>query len=295
MDLRKLRYFVTVVQEKNYSKAAKILHISQPSLSNAIMKLEHEAGMKLLERNTRGLSLTEAGKIYYLKSKDLLRKFDNTLKELDEMKEIGNGKISVGLIESSKFWFPKVVKDFKLIYPNVHFQLKEILGYDQVINSLIHHDVHFAVTNQLIYDEEIILAPLYKEKLILLTPVEDTLNEKDSITIRDLAEKDFIICTTGFQTRENVLQAFKNENINPNIMYEIERFETACSLVEQGLGVTILPESYIKYNHNPNIATHTIHSDFLVRSVYLAYLKERYLSPAIFQLIAIMEEFFRNE
>lgn len=64
MDLRQLRYFTTIVREKNFSKAAKMLHISQPSLSNAIMKLENEVGFQLLERNTRGLELTEAGGIF---------------------------------------------------------------------------------------------------------------------------------------------------------------------------------------------------------------------------------------
>lgn len=293
MDLRQLRYFITVVQEKNYSKAAKILHISQPSLSNAIMKLEYEVGMKLLERTTRGLSLTEAGNIYYMRSKELLRKFDNTLKELDEMKKIGNGKICIGLIESSKFWFPKVVKNFKENYPNVYFQLREILGYEQVIESLIHHDVHFSITNQPINDKEIILNPIYEEKLVLLTHSNDELNLKESISLHDLAHKDFIISTIGFQTRENVLHAFKNEKVTPNIMYEIERLETACSLIEQGLGVTILPESYIKYTNHPGITTRTIQSDLLKRTVYLARLKDRYLSPAIYELISMVEGFFK--
>ncbi|MGE6258372.1 LysR family transcriptional regulator [Heyndrickxia sporothermodurans] len=294
MDLRQLKYFITVVQEKNYSKAAKILHISQPSLSNAIMKLEHEVGMKLLERNTRGLFLTEAGNIYYLRAKELLRKFDNTLKELDEMKKVGNGKICVGLIESSKFWFPEVVKNFKETYPQVHFKIREILGHDQVIDSLIHHDVHFSITNQPINDKEIILTPIYEENLVLLTHIEDELNTKESISLEDLADKDFIISTTGFQTRENVLYAFKTEKVNPNIMFEIERLETACSLIEQGLGVTILPESYIKYTNHPSITTHTIKSDLLKRTVYLARLKDRYLSPAVYDLIHMVESFFNS-
>lgn len=293
MDLRQLRYFITVVQEKNYSKAAKILHISQPSLSNAIMKLEDMAGIKLLERNTRGLALTEAGNIYYLRSKELIRKFDNTLKELDEMKKIGNGNISVGLIESSKFWFPEILKKFKVSYPSVHFLLREILGQEQVIQSLIHHDVHFVITNQHIHHEEIIQTSLYNEKLVLLTHYGDELNEKDSITLHDLAKKEFIICTSGFQTRENVLRAFENENVSPNIVYEIERLETACSLIEQGLGITILPESYIKYTNNSKIRAQSINSDFLVRSVYLAHLKDRYLSTAVYELIEKVEGFFK--
>jgi len=288
MDLRQFRYFITVVQAKSYSKAAKSLHISQPSLSNAIMKLEEEAGIKLLERNTRGLTLTEAGNVFYERAKELLRKYENIQKELEEMKTVGNGIIRVGLIESSKLWFPKVVKKFKERYPNVQFQIKEILGHQQVHEALNHHDVHFVITNQPIYTDEISLTPIYEEKLILLTHYQDPLNEKEIISLQDLADKEFIICTSGFQTRENVLSAFENEKVTPNIMYEIERFETACSIIEQGLGVTILPENYVKFLNNPKIKSHPIESDSLKRTVYLAHLKERYLSPAVCELMEMV-------
>ncbi|WP_440706182.1 LysR family transcriptional regulator [Heyndrickxia oleronia] len=292
MEIRQLRYFITVVKEQSFSKAAKLLHISQPSLSNAIMKLEKEVGIKLLELNTRGLSLTDAGQIYFFRAEELIRSLENTHKELEEVKQIGNGKISIGLIESSMFWFPKVIKKFKKSFPKIEFKLKEILGEKQVIQSLIDYDIHFAVTNQPLSHEEIQLNPIYDERFILLTHEEDELNTKERITIPDLANRDFIICSTGFQTRENVLQAFANEQVTPKVMYEIERFETACSLIEQGLGITFLPESYIKHIHTSKIATHTIHSDFLKRTVYLAYLKDRHLSPAVHELMGRVERFF---
>lgn len=81
--------------------------------------------------------------------------------------------------------------------------------------------------------------------------------------MKDLAYRDFIISTAGFQTREDILTAFNNDNIKPNIMYKIERLVTACSLVENGLGITILPESYIKDYANPDIVTRQINSEFL--------------------------------
>ncbi|RHW39006.1 LysR family transcriptional regulator [Neobacillus notoginsengisoli] len=294
MDLRKLHYFITVAQEKNYSRAAKILHISQPSLSNAIIKLEEETGCQLLERNTRGLELTETGSIFYMRSVELLTKFNNMLKELEEMKQIGSGTISVGMIESAKFWFPKVINRFKADYANVHFRFNEILGQEKVIESLKQFDVHFTITNQPIKNEQIILTPIYNEKLVLVTRADDKLALRNSITLHDLQEKELIISAAGFQTRKDVLTAFKKENATPNIFYEIERFETACSLVEQGLGITIIPESYVKYSANPSLKAHSIESEHLERTVYLAYLKGRYLSPAVHRLFEEIKIFFKN-
>jgi DNA-binding transcriptional LysR family regulator len=295
MDLRQLRYFTTIVREKNFSKAAKMLHISQPSLSNAIMKLENEVGFQLLERNTRGLELTEAGGIFYTRSVDLLRRFDNMQVELKEMKDVGSGTVSIGSIESFKFWFPKIIKNFKINYPNIHIKVREILGDEKVFDSLNRYNVHFTITNQPINNDEILSTPLYNEKFMLLIHKDDELNEKESITFQDIAKKELIISTTGFQTRDDILRAFKGENAFPNILYEIERLETACSLVEAGLGVTILPENYIRSAATPNTAIRAIDSNYLERTVYLAYLKDRYLSPAVCKLIEDIHSFFKGD
>ena len=294
MDIRKLHYFVTLVRERHYSRAAKILYISQPSLSNAIKKLEDEVGFKLLARNTRSLELTEAGSLFYNRSVDLIRMYNNMIKELKEIKQVGSGTISIGLIESAKYWLPKVVRNFKDIYPNIQYQIKEILGEKDVIEALSRYNVHFMLTNQHIRSDEISLIPIYTEKFLLLTQKDDVLPQNKTITLHDLSERELIISAPGFQTREDVLQAFKAEKISPNIYFEIERLETACSLVEEGLGITILPESYIKYSPSSNIASRSIDSPSLERTVYIAYLENRYLSPAIFKLIGEIMAFFQE-
>jgi DNA-binding transcriptional LysR family regulator len=292
LDLRQLRYFTTVVKEKNFSKAAGILHISQPSLSNSIMKLETEIGIQLLERNTRSLTLTESGEIFYTRAMDLIKKHEYMLKDLDEIRQTGSGMISIGLIESSKYWIPKTIKQFKKSYPNIEIHFKELLGHKQVLESLSNYDVHFTITNQPIHSDEIEVAPIYIENLLLVMHKDDKLNRLVSISLNDLTEHDFIISTAGFQTRDDVLNAFQHENLTPNIMYEIERLETACSLVEHGLGIAILPESYVKYYSNPNLVTRSIDSRFLQRPVYIAFWKDRNLTPAVFHLIEEIQSLF---
>lgn len=295
MDFRQLRYFITIVQEMSYSKAAKLLHISQPSLSNAIMKLEKEVDLQLLERNTRGIELTEAGAIFHSRSQDLLRRFNNMKVEFEEMKQVGSGTISIGSIESFKFWFPKIIRTFKNDHPAIHLKIREILGEEHVIEALNQYQIHFTITNQPINHAEIISIPLYKEQFMLLVHKDDDLNEKDSITLHDLAGKELIVSTSGFQTRDDIMEAFKNEKVNPSIFYEIERLETACSLVDEGLGITILPESYIKSVVTRNTAILEINSMFLHRTVYMAYLADRYLPASVSNLVNEIESFFKNK
>ena len=295
MDIRRLHYFVTLVQEKHYSNAAIKLHISQPSLSNAIKKLEEEVGFQLLERDTRNLELTEPGRLFYIRALELIGRFSNLHTELEEIKQLGSGTISIGLIESANYWLPKIIRNFKSSYSDIRFQFKEILGEKNVIEALEKYSVHFMVTNQHINNEKMNVTPIYTEKFLLLTHKDDELARKRDVSVHDLAGKKLIISTPGYQTREDILRAFKKAAIPPNIVFEIERLETACRLAEEGLGITILPESYIMYATGRNTDCRPIDFPGLERTVYVAYLKNRYLSPAVFKLIDEIISFFKNK
>ncbi|ARK32346.1 LysR family transcriptional regulator [Halalkalibacter krulwichiae] len=285
MDLRQLRYFITVVNLKHFSKAAEALHISQPSLSNAIKKLEKEVGFQLLERNTRSFSITESGQAFYTKAQELMKKYDNMAKELHEIKQVGRGTISIGFIESSKFWLLGRIKTFKEKYPDICLDLKETLGHENVIQAIENYDVHLTITNQPIESDEISVSELYVEEFVLVVHKDHRLAKQPKVSLSDMINEEFIISTKGFQTRENILEAFAKEELKPSIMFEYERFETACSLIEQDLGISILPESYTRYNANPNLITRRIRSKHLQRPVYVAFSNVRMLPPAVVELI----------
>ncbi|WP_429843896.1 LysR family transcriptional regulator [Brevibacillus sp. FIR094] len=281
MDIKHLHYFVTVCDQLSYSKAAQKLHISQPSLSNAIKNLEQEVGSPLLERNTRKMELTDAGKILYQKSLLLLSQMNMLKKEMEEVKLTGSGDLIIGIIESVKHWIPKVIREYQKRFPSINIKLIEVLSGKAVKESLRKYHTHLLITNQFIDEEDIESFPLYDERLMLVLHKDHPLAEKESIRLKDLASEPFIISTEGFQTREDILTAFSFEQVNPQIKFEIERFETALTLVRENLGVTIIPENYLSGSTDASLVRKTIDSPALERTVYLAYLKNRYLAPAV--------------
>ncbi|MGG4439289.1 LysR family transcriptional regulator [Brevibacillus fortis] len=281
MDIKHLHYFVTVCDQLSYSKAAQKLHISQPSLSNAIKNLEQEVGSPLLERNTRKMELTDAGKILYQKSLLLLSQMNMLKKEMDEVKLTGSGDLIIGIIESVKHWIPKVIREYQGRFPSINIKLIEVLSGKAVKESLRKYHTHLLITNQFIDEEDIESFPLYDERLMLVLHKDHPLAEKDSVRLNDLASEPFIISTEGFQTREDILTAFALEQVNPQIKFEIERFETALTLVRENLGVTIIPENYLSGSTDASLVRKTIESPALDRTVYLAYMKNRYLAPAV--------------
>ncbi|MBG9775973.1 LysR family transcriptional regulator [Brevibacillus laterosporus] len=282
MDIKQLHYFVTVSNQLSYSKAAQKLHISQPSLSNAIKNLEQEVGSPLLDRNTRKMELTDAGKILYKKSILLLSQMNMLKKEMEEVKLTGSGDLIIGIIESVKHWIPKVIREYQDRFPSINIKLIEVLSGKAVKESLRKYDTHLLITNQYINEADIESFPLYDERLVLVLHRDHPLAQKrESILLKELEREPFIISTEGFQTREDILTAFTLEQMAPKIKFEIERFETALTLVRENLGITIIPENYLSEPMDASIVQKTIDSSALERTVYLTFMKNRYLAPAV--------------
>ncbi|WP_010531427.1 LysR family transcriptional regulator [Lentibacillus jeotgali] len=292
MDLRQLKYFITLVDEQTYTRAASTLHISQPSLSAAIKKLEQEVGLILIDRSKRQLQISKEGQILYLESRKLLHHYEHVSFEMDRLKQQGPLELSIGLIESSMFFIPDILSHFKREYHDVRISLLETLSLTDVMKALNSFDIHLAITNQYIYQEDIETIPIYEENLVALIPPGHRLNRKDTVQIHDLEGENFIVCKEGFQTRQDILNAFSKSGVKPNIQFEIEWFETGCSLVEDGLGITVIPENYVRYSKQTDCAIKKIDSDSISRIVYLAYDKNRYQPPIVMRFIELIKQFF---
>ncbi|WP_318614880.1 LysR family transcriptional regulator [Sporosarcina sp. YIM B06819] len=292
MELKKLNYFVTIVDQMSFSKAAEKLHISQPSLSKAMKNMESELGFQLIERDTRNIRLTEAGEILYDRALHLLLEMEIVNKEMQEVKLVGKGEIRLGMIESVKHWIPKVLSQYNKKFPEVNITLTEVLSGEDVKTSLRKYETHAVITNQLVKEIDIETIPLYNEKLVLVLHESHPLVESDVISLNMLEKEPFIISTKGFQTREGILRAFELEGATPTIKYEIERFETVLSLVRENLGIAIIPENYLQGPSDYAIRSRTITSSVLERTVYLTFMKNRYLSPSIQAFITETRGFF---
>ena len=292
MELKKLNYFVTIVDQMSFSKAAEKLHISQPSLSKAMKNMESELGFQLIERNTRNISLTEAGEVLYDRALHLLLEMEIVNKEMQEVKLVGKGEIRLGMIESVKHWIPKVLSQYNKKFPEVNITLTEVLSGNDVKTSLRRYETHAIITNQLVKEIDIETIPLYNEKLVLVLHESHPLVASEVISLKQLESEPFIMSAKGFQTREDILQAFKSEGATPTVKFEIERFETVLSLVRENLGIAIIPENYLQGPYDALVKSRTIVSPDLERTVYLTYMKNRYISPSIQAFLTNITSYF---
>ncbi len=214
---------------------------------------------------------------------------------MDRLKQQGPLELSIGLIESSMFFVSGILTQFKQEYNDVRIRLLETLSLSDVEQALNNFDIHLAITNQYIHKDDIETIPIYEERLVALLPPGHRLNEQKTLAICDLDGENFIVCKEGFQTRRDILNAFSKSGIKPNIQFEIERFETGSSLVEDGLGITVVPENYIRYANNARCTSKAIEGAGISRTVYLAYDKNRYLPPIVERFMELVKASFRAD
>lgn len=292
MQLYQLTYFVTVMDFESFTAASKHLHISQPSLSASIKNLESGLGYTLIDRRNRKVTLTREGEFLYHEAKKLILHFENVKNESEKLNEIGPMELSLGIIESSKFWSTEILKEFTKKYPDIYIELKDILGAEEVLDAFNNFEIHACITNQYVNDPDIRSIPLYEEEMVALIPDDHHLTDKSNIKINDLADEKLIIAKKGYQTREDIMSAFNKAGIIPNLKFDIERLETACDLVDKGLGISLIPENYLKADASKSYHMKKIKHPNLSRMVYLSYDQERYLPPLVEDFIDITLEYF---
>lgn len=290
MDLRKMYYFDATVKYQSFSRAAKALHISQPSLSNAIKSLEEEIDGPLIERTTKQFRLTELGQQFYERSKGLIAQFEVMETELKELAKGENLEIRLGMIESANYLFSQVIIAYQKLHPHNQITLIDTLYNQTVRQALLGLNVHGVITNQHIIDNEIKSELLYNEPYVVLIKKDHPFAKKEKITLADFAKEPLIIGMPEFQTSAQIVRVFEQENITPNIQYKIERFEMIKVLVEKGLGIAILPKNYVSQNLSDNLLTCTVHNENLNRNVYLCTMKDRTFPKSILTLFELIKK-----
>lgn len=283
-------YFIETVKHKSFSRAAKVLHISQPSLSNAIKTLEQEINAPLIERTTKQFQLTELGQQFYERARLLIAQFDVMETELKEMAKGEALEIRLGMIESANYWFSKIMLAYQKHYPHNQITLVDTLYNQTVRQALLGLHVHAVITNQHIIDTEIKSELLYNERYVVLIKKDHPFATKDNITLADFTEQSLIIGMPEFQTSAQIIKAFEQEGILPHIQYKIERFEMIKVLVEEGLGIALLPQQYVEQHLPENLLIRPVQSEFLHRNVYLSTMKDRTFPKSILKLFELIRQ-----
>jgi len=245
IEFRHLRYFQTVAKDLHFRKASEKLFITQPALSRQIQQLEEYAGAKLFDRDKRNVSLTKAGE-YLLKESQFL--FDHLGFIKDNIRHIASGdegEIRIGFVGSAmQSVIPALLKKINKKSPGVHFVLTELTNQDQV--DLIRNDqldLGFIRTMRL--PEGLNKLDVFDETFCLVLPKSHSITQKSFKSIFDLKDENFILFSSQYSHGyyDKIMSIFEDQGFTPRIAHESVHANTIFRLVENELGIGIVPSS----------------------------------------------------
>ncbi|KKB25355.1 LysR family transcriptional regulator [Staphylococcus carnosus] len=282
MKIIQLEYFLAVVRYNSFTKAAQFLHISQPSLTTSIKKMEADLGYPLFIRTTKELKITEKGIQFYKYAQSLVETYHKTLDRMYDLNISDAPRIKFSILESTSSWIAMVIQQHHHEYETQRYQIVEQHSMETIISSLLNFDVHFALSNEKIERDSIVSVPLYDEPYVLITPkgaIQETEQKAD-----DLQHLPLILPNRQYQVRKHLDEYFKHLNIHPNIVLETDRFEAATTFVHRGLGYTIIPRFYYQ-SFSANHLNAVKIKPSIERTIYINYLEKRKLSEPANTLI----------
>ena len=250
MNIKRLQYFVKIVDIGSLTQAADVLHVAQPALSQQLATLESEVRQQLLLRTTRGVTPTEAGKILYRHAQMILRQCEQGKSEMSASDAGLHGAVSVGLAPgtaAASLALP-LLRATRARHPGVLLYLNETYGStlsEMIMNGRMDMAVLYGGRVPV---HGLSFLPLLDEELYLVGP--NRLNSfanldpfPSEVTIAQCAHLEFYLARPYNVVRRMVDEAFAAANLKPNVVAEIESASTLISVISEGLGMTILPES----------------------------------------------------
>lgn len=241
MEMHQLRYVVAVARAGNFSRAAEQCHVSQPSLSQQIQKLENELGERLFDRMKHEVRLTVHGEAFLRRAIRILDEVDAAKREATDAGNLLRGTLTVGVLPTiAPYLLPKLVSAFTLRFPGVELVVQEDTTA-RLLKLALAYDIDLAIASQPIQDQRLAVRELFTEELLLALPRGHPLTRHRSVKAADLRGERLIVMKEGHCLGDQVLGFCERRDVKPQISFRSAQLETIQALVCAGLGVSLIP------------------------------------------------------
>lgn len=239
-SLNSLIVFYAVAKTRSFSKAANILFMTQPGVSNHVAQLEAQTGTMLLKREKGKFQLTKEGKTvfkYAEKIEAVARGLENTIKAI---KKDAKPLLKIAITPVySRVMMPFILGSFQKAYPDIMIKL-DLGNSDDMLKTVVNMQNDVAVLANQMTSQKVFAFPLLKEELVLITCNDHPLSAKESVSLQEIAEYPLVIREEGSSTRKVVLSALESMKITPSVLIDVRSTEFIKEWVSQGKGVSIL-------------------------------------------------------
>lgn len=290
MEIRILRYFMTVIREESITKAADVLHITQPTLSRQLAQMEEQLGVKLFERGTRKVTLTEKGILFHRRASEILELVDKAEKEMVVSQESITGTITIGCGDlASVNILADMIKQFHLLYPQINFEIYTASA-DHIKERIDHG----------LTDIGLLLEPIelskyefkrvkQKETWVGIIPSNDPLAHKAVLTPSDFINRPLIL-PHRLSMQSELGHWFGDIFEKLDVLIQSNLTSTGAVMVHQGLALSIVVEGSIAY-WNQEYITYRPLSPELSATCVFAWKQKKPHSFAVTAFIQFIKEY----
>ena len=289
MELQQLRYFVTVAETGNFTRASERCHVSQPSLSQQIINLEKELQHKLFHRLGRKAILSEAGTVFLERARRILFEVDDSTRELQDSPALER-KITVGAITTlAPYLMPQLLALCLTRLPHLQVNLREDFRPD-LTKAVLDGELDLAIVSLPVKDPRISVETLFTETLMLVVGKPHPLASKPEVTIEDLVNQNFILLGTGSSLASQIQRFCGDHNFEPKIGYRCAQVATVKALTALGVGISILPQVALAAEDRSKLIVKSLAGRTATREIGIIRHMQRYQSLGAEQFIALVRE-----
>ena len=274
--IRDLEWLVVLADQQHVTDAAAVLGVSQPTLSRALARVEHELGARLFERVPEGLVTSPNGDLVAAGARDILGRYQQLLLELETRLDPDRGVVRLAFLDSmATSLVPRLLRDFHEHLPGVRVVLTQEPAH-HIQRDLDHGLVELAITS-VQPDGEYGWLPLQRERLVLIVPPSHRLRQRRRVDLAELVDDELVTTPVGFGYRSHINRLLAEAGVAMPVSFESADLATIEGLVAAGLGVAITPEQFAGLSGTIGISISSPHAR---RTIGLTWRTDHPLDPA---------------
>jgi DNA-binding transcriptional LysR family regulator len=295
MEFSQLEFFVTVVEEGSFSKAALRVYRTQPAVSIAVRRLEEEIGAPLFERSQKTPVLTEAGELLYDYAKRILSLRDQTFNVVAELKSLRRGRVRIGANESTSLYLlPHLILEYRALYPDVMVEIFR-QSSERLPREVLDRNVDFALMAFEPVDDDLESFPVLRDELVLITHPEHHLAKLRSVTVEELGNQPFLAHNVKTGSRYKVMETFARHHTPLNITLELATVETIKRFVQLKIGLAFVPRMCVADElERGSLVSVPVDDLSYVRTLWVTHRRGMTFSHAAAAFLAILKDHART-
>lgn len=295
MELRQLRYFVAVAREQNFTRAAEQLNIAQPPLSRQIRQLEHEVGVRLIERGSRPVRLTEPGKLFYDQAAQVLEHVERMTEMARQLSETARTRLGIGFVSSTLYGhLPEVIRRYRAARPEVEIAVHEMTSLEQIV-ALKEGRIDVGFGRIPHGDPRVERVLMRNEPLRAALPSSHSLADRPGpFRFADLAGLPIVVYPRAPRPSyaDQVLALLRARGLRPPAVHEVKELQTALGLVASETGFAIVPASVERLRRD-NVTYAPLDEPEAISPVIMSTRKDD-PSPELQLILKLVKQMYRD-